>query len=324
MFRLTHIIVGTCLILTGLLFAETGFAQDNDLLTYQSGQTTFFAGQDYTLQWDRGENVWQSMDALVLRVVSANKIVLQQNLPARFPVVATLRYPGLRAGVVMDATITISAYFQQQPQKNVYSQQVFFFSKDQPFLTQHIAASDIGVIDKTPDKALAALLKYYDIPYVPVNTSSNQLAGLPHKWFFCAGLSFTSPQLFDTLYAALSNKHSVLIFPPVKGKFILPPFNEENRITLANQNLLSEIDKKLNLKTAGKPHIQNASYNITMIGDRPGISIDDKADGFGWLELTNNHEKMIFCSYNLLDTYKNNPAVMLLLTKLLDDTSDNQ
>lgn len=302
-----------------LVIIGTGHADDERLLIYGSGQTTFFAEHEYALEWNEAEDTWPAMDDLVLSIIAANKILIQQHLPARFPAKFRLNCPELRPGVAMDATITISAYAHQQLQQNVYTQKVRFYAKEEPFLSQGIGPSEVGVIDKTSGKHLENMLKHFGIPFTPVN----RLTDLPHKWIFCAGLNFNNTQLFDGLYALTGNGRSVLVLPPVKGKFFLPPFEKGSRFVLADHNIIKDMDKHLNLLTAGRASIQDESYQFKMIGGKPGMEIIASDTGFGWLTLRRNQGKMIFCGYNLFTVYEDNPSVGIWITNLLKNTTGN-
>jgi hypothetical protein len=318
--NLTHKFVPVCLILMSLLIAGTSRADDERLLICESGQTTFFAEREYILKWEKGRDFWENADSLALRLSSSNKIILQQNIPAKAPVIFKLNCPELRPGIVLDATITISAYSQQQLQQRVYSQNVRIYSKEQPLLTQGIGPSDLGVIDKTPDKRLVSMLKHFGLPYTPVE----RITDLPHKWMFCAGLDFNNSLLFDGLYALTGKDHSVLVLYSVKGKFLLPPFAEKGRITLADHYIIRDMDKHLNLLTTGQAAIQDESFQFKMIGGKPGVEIVNTAEGFGWVELRKDQGKMIFCGYNLYNIYEDNPSVGMMIADLLKDIVNNK
>ena len=85
-------------------------AASDQPLIYLSGQTTFYAGQEVTLQWQQGaRDSWQDIDRLNARLVYANKTILQQNLKPFFPLKFTFVYPELRDAISVDPVLVITA-----------------------------------------------------------------------------------------------------------------------------------------------------------------------------------------------------------------------
>ncbi len=309
------------LFLSHLLYGQKCMAIDNKLLTYQSGQTSFFTEQDYLLKWNEGTSSWLTVDSFVIHISSNNKTMMQLQISNRFPLTLKLRFPEIRNNVVMEAMITISAYYKGIALEETYSLKIFLFSKEQSFINQTMQSSDLGIIDHTENKDLTKLLMHYSIPFTQINS----LADIPYKWIFCSGLDFqNNGYLFKKLYSLLEKGKSILIIPPIKGQFLLPSFVKGDGINLADHNIIKTIDKKLNFETSNIPNISEVNYKIKMFGDYIGIGIETVGDRteFGWLEFRKREKRMIFCGYNLFYLYSTNPSVGIFLQKLINNNND--
>ena len=288
--------------------------QPTEYLGYQSNQTTFFAEQEYTLIWDKGPGFWRDADRLNFRMVYANTTIFEQNYPPAFPLHVDFKYPQLRPGVTADPVLIVTAFSYGQPLKGIYHKQFFFFSKNQEF-TPARNPEDIGVLDRTEDGALKALLNDFEIPFIEITDFSDFNGG----WILCAGLDFTgSGSLFDELLQAFSKGISILILPPMEGEFLWPSLTEETRVTLSAEDIVQDADKRFNLLTAG-PGGKRADvyFQLESKGDDVVVKCSKTKPGHSWMEFRAKGTKMIFGGWNLQRNAAMNPTMRLLLNNIL-------
>jgi len=304
------------IILSFSVSAQENLGSESEYLIYLSGQSTFYAEQDYILQWDKGKDYWKDTKSFIVRVSFANQTIVERHLTAQFPLKFMLHYPRIRPGVIAEATLTISAYFNGQVQKGVHKQTIFAYSKEHPIKWGAVFKdSVIGVLDQTEDKTLIQFLDNLNIPFTKVYS----LSDFTGQWMICGGIDIGgNNSLFDKLYSLMQRDVTIIVLPPIKGSFNLPPHKKGRRLTMGDEDIIKDMDKRFNLETINN---QSDGAEVTFqeksLGEYIGIEISPNGEGFSWFELAEGNARMIFCGWNLTDLHEQNPTAALLLRHLL-------
>jgi len=303
----------SALIAFSILMASASAGASGPPLIYCSGQTTFYSGREINLQWRASPGSWKDADALHTRLVYANKIVLQQNLPPVFPLRLTFTYPELRPGVTADPVLIITATRQGETIGDPYEQQLYFFSSTTNVQTT-MSASDVGVWDLTEENILTQWLEEMSVPFTPLM----DIADFKGRWLICAGLDFDGrPSLFDALQSKLEQGTSILGLPPIQGSFPIPAYKKGSRLLLAGGEIVREINKIWNLDTLKDSSTQATGFRFAAQDDMAVVETTAFAEGHTWFEYRRGDSRLIFWGWDLALISQTNPSARDLFTYLL-------
>lgn len=283
-------------------------------LDYISGQTSFYTGQDYTLQWAKNPALDLNYKSFMFSLYQGGKPVIRIQLKRQFPLTATFNYPKLRQGVTVKTTAIISASRNNKTWKILFHHPFHFAS---PGLTvsppSHFKKNSIGVLDLSPGQILVSFLRDRQFPFIRV-TEPETFEG---KWLLCAGLDFIdSPRLVQRLTAAAKNGTSVLIIPPLNGTFPFPAYIPGMRWTFGDENTLILEDHRLNPVTAGLP--RQISFVPQTGNNTPGIAVQKETPGFSWAAFKFPRARIFLCGWDLARSASKNPAPVFLLSRLFN------
>jgi len=317
-FNKTGIVIPV-IILSVILLSCPLFAQDiidkPVYLKYLSGQTTFYTGQEYTLLLDKGDNFWESADSLNIRISYANKVILERNSSAEFPVKFQFKYPKLRPGVVADAVLTVSAYYKGKMQKGIYQKKLYFYSKEvdgQSLLKKE----ELGVLDQTENSDLIKFMDDQRILYSRIHS----LSGFKGKWVICAGLNFEiGAGLFDELYSMVSSGVSMLVLPPIKGNFIISSYKKNTESSFSDEIRIKDFDKRFNLMTIGSGGKQSKTvFQYEVKNNVMNIEFEPLANGYSWFEFEDENARLIVLGWDLIKLSETNPTANRLIYSILN------
>ena len=312
----TMILSTLILIVSFSVSAQEDLGSKSEYLIYLSGQSTFYAEQDYTLQWDRGKDYCKNIKSFIVRVSFANQTIVERHLTTQFPLKFKLHYPKIRPGVIVKATLTISIYLNGQIQKDIHKQTIFAYSKEHLIKWDKALKNfDIGVLDQTEDKTLVHFLDSLNIPFTKVYS----LSDFTGRWMICSGIDFgDNNSLFGKLYSLMRRNVKVLALPPIKGIFNFPPHKKGRRLIMSDEDIIKDMDKRFNLETIpNQSDGAEVTFQEKSLGEYIGIEISPNGEGFSWVELAEGNDRMIFCGWNLADLHEQNPTSALLLRHLL-------
>lgn len=290
-------------------------------LDYQSRQTTFFAQQNYTLTFTQGDNFWPNADAFNIRVVYANKTILERNYQAKFPLKIEFQYPHLRPGVVADPMLIIRAYSKGEMLKPVYQQQLFFFSEDYAW-AQSLNSIKIGIFDQTENNRLKSFMDSSEIPFTEVYDFST----FDGDWIICSGVDFTQNySLFTEIQQAFLRGVSILVLPPVQGDLIWPKFQYPVNIVFAHQDRVKIFDKRLDFHAEAANGNEGAvHFQLNTDGNNVFVEcLQSGKTGYAWLEFQTPKARMIFLGRDILPLAPSNPSVGLFMEKLILNESNH-
>jgi hypothetical protein len=305
-------------------------AQENSL-QYISGQTTFFSGMEYSLQWRQGDPPPPSSGSLLLVIYHANRAVIKipvsphrrepETSPGQGIVFeAGFQYPELKPGNAIKTQAIILAQKKDDTWVKVFQAPFYFFSRQlqsepRPFPPEPQA----GIIDRSARQALTRLLQETGIPFSRVS-SIHDFHG---KWLFCSGLDFTADHsLFSELLDLAKKGIFIAVFPPLSGVFPVPGSQPGLLIRLGDQRLARTIDPRLNL-TGGEKEFQNPAVFFQWVNSGREIAIrcSPAGAGFQWLELSFEPGTLLFCGWDVGSMSARNPSARLLVTKITDPRS---
>jgi hypothetical protein len=287
-----------------------------EYLVYLSGQTTFYAEQEYRLRWREGRDHWPDVEGYVVRVYYANKVILEQQVAPLSPLQVTLRYPAIRPGVRVDALLTISAHAGGQTLSGIHAQKIVFYSKERPEPFHNTFQSlNIGVLDFTEQKVLVRFLNEIGVSHTEVE----DVAGFAGRWLIVSGADFNKTySLFDELYSRWEQGTSVLALAPISGAFRLPAHQRGERVMLADAELIRDADRDWNLDIAnGRASEHEVVFRGTLVGEQIGYEPSKDGAGPSWIALSRKGATLILCGWDLSALHEENPVAGLYLRHLL-------
>ncbi|MCD4780355.1 MAG: hypothetical protein K8S27_07405 [Candidatus Omnitrophica bacterium] len=291
-------------------------------LNYLSGQTTFYANQEITLQWQPDRPMdWQNVNRLQARMIYANKTIFHQNLQPVFPLKLNVTYPELRPGVIADPVLVVIATLNDGTLEEVARHQFYFYASDLEFGALQFN-HEIGVYDQTDDQTLIVFMDKMKIPYTPLM----DMTEFNGAWIVCAGLDFDQgPSLFEELQDKFDQGISLLVLPPLTGRFPLPFYSKDSRMFFADSEIIKDFNKAWNLKTAKQERasaligfLPSPGEDSVMMGQTSGN------DGYDWFEYRKKSCAMIFLGWDLLSLSDSNPSAKFLFQYLLTEHDKNR
>ena len=316
--RMTNWILWLVVMCAGQASAWAGTTSKGqaEYLVYLSGQTTFYAEQDYQLQWREGRDHWPGVEGYIMRIYYANKIILEQQVALLSPLQVTLRYPAIRPGVRVDAVLTISARAGGQTLSGIHTQNIVFYSKERPEpFTNTFQSLDIGVLDFTEQKSLVRFLGQIGVSH----TELESLVGFAGRWLIVSGADFNKTySLLDELYARWKQGTSIIVLAPISGAFRLPAHEPGERVMLADAQVIRDADRAWTLDTANpRASERNVIFRETLIGEQMGYEPSKTGAGPSWITFSQGVATLILCGWDLPALYDENPAAGLYLRHFL-------
>jgi hypothetical protein len=299
-----------------------------DSLQYISGQTTFFSGVDYSLQWRQGDPPARQSASMLFVIYHANRAVV------KIPVVPSrkktgtaharevvfqvdFQYPELKPGNAIEAQAVILTQKNNDTWEKVFQSPFYFFPRQfEAGYRSNALEGQIGIIDRSSQQALARILQEMDIPFSRVS-SIHDFRG---KWLLCSGLEFNGgPSLFPQLLELVKKGISIAVFPPCTGVFPVPSYQPGLQIALGDQRLAKKMDARINL-VGSEAEFQGpaVSFLLKNSGGEITVHCSREAAGFHWLEISCERGTLIFCGWNVGGMFMRNPSARLLLTKIVN------
>ncbi len=314
-----------------LLFTPGKTWAQEDPLQYISGQTTFFSGMDYSLQWRQGGPPARQSASLLFVIYHANRAVV------KIPVVPSrkktgtasargvvfqvdFQYPELKPGNAIEAQAAILAQKNNDTWEKVFQSPFYFFSRQfEAGYRSNALEGQIGIIDRSSQQTLARILQEMDISFSRVS-SIHDFRG---KWLLCSGLDFQGDSsLFSEFLGLLQKGTSIAVFPPCTGVFPVPSYQPGLQIALGDQRLARRMDARINL-VGSEAEFQGpaVSFLLTNSGGEIAVHCSRQAAGFHWLEMSCERGTLFFCGWDVGGMFKRNPSARLLLTKIVYNRS---
>ncbi len=300
-------------------------------LVYLSGQTIFYAGESYTLSWQKKSGFPGQYPALMLTLHAGGRAVVKQQLKQRFPLEVTLRYPGVRPGVIVKTILTISVPGKENSWRSIYSRELYFASQAfRTGLEKLFTAPDaVGLLPGSIPSAvgtavgtLKEFLRGAGLPFTEI-TSVNDFQG---RWLICGGINFSkSPGLMEELWNAVRRGVSVILFPPLQGNFKLPPYEKGLGLVIGDETTIRGLDHRLDPVTAAPgPQVPGVYFLYHAAHDEALLKCSDQGPGFTWIEFKHPRAGLYAWGWNPAEMAELNPAAVILLRKLLSPKGEGK
>jgi len=304
---------------SGYLFfvtAGTTASSPASFLIYLSGQSAFYSGQDYELQWSEGAAHWPGAEGYVIQISYADKIVLQQQVERLTPIRATLRFPAVKSGVRTEAMLSISAYAGDQTLAGIHMQPIAVYAKRKlGRIDNMFRPLRIGVLDFTEQGSLVQFLAENGIAATQVGSA----VGFSGRWLFVAGADFNNnSNLFVELYALWQQGISIFVLPPVSGIFPLPPFQSGDHFVFSDTQVAKDVDPLWSLQLAnGNRTARRIVFRSTIFGEQAGYEASKDGEGSSWIGFSRYGASLILCGWDLPAMNEESPVGILYLRHLL-------